>query len=218
MLQNKSNPFYVCICVCTQTSIYSYIKSKMECQYTSISVISQLLPISSLHLHILCTFFQPFLIWNFWKALQTISFLRFLPFRGSVSKTEAMVTILTEQLSLQLLLFGFVHAPEIPSGTFIVCVMLWISLIWYSNRDSSNLKKKPKLIPQIHAKNSHAEFSDSPAQRNSPCSSSFTRFPPFLLPFAPAASPCPRRRNNQPRTLVCASWPNTPAGPCVIRD
>lgn len=33
-----------------------------------------------------------------------------------MTKTEATVTVLTEQLSLEMHLFGFVHAAEIPPG------------------------------------------------------------------------------------------------------
>lgn len=121
------------------TSVHSYVKTKMECQYTSASVISQLLQISSFHLYFV-HYFQPLLIWNFSKALQTRSFLRFLPFRESVSKIEAMVTILTEQLSLQMHLFGFVHAPEISPGMLAsMCHALDISnLTW---------ERKPNWFP-----------------------------------------------------------------------
>lgn len=122
------------MCVCMHTSLYSYIKSKMVCQCSSISVISLLFQISSFHLHFV-HYFQPLLFWNFWKALQRRIFLRFLLFRVSVSKTEATVTVLTEQLSLEMHLFGFVHAAEIPPGMLCsTCHALDISnLTWKRN-------------------------------------------------------------------------------------
>lgn len=198
------------MCVCMHTSMYSYIKSKMECQYTSISVIYQLFPISSFYLHFV-HYFQPLLIWNFWKALQTRSFLKFLPFKGSVSKTEAMVTILTEQLSLQMHLFGFVHAAEIPPDMLCsMCHALDISnLTW---------KRKPNWFPSPR-KEQPRRIQRQSSPKKFTLQLILQPFPPaFMFSFASAVIPHPRRRNNQHCILVCELWANTPAAPCVVKD
>lgn len=189
------------MCVCMHTSLYSYIKSKMVCQCSSISVISLLFQISSFHLHFV-HYFQPLLFWNFWKALQRRIFLRFLLFRVSVSKTEATVTVLTEQLSLEMHLFGFVHAAEIPPGMLCsTCHALDISnLTW---------KRNPVWFHQNQWQLTPKKFT---------LQLILQPFPSSMLSFGSAVTPHPRWRNNHSCISISELWANIPAAPCVIRD